>query len=541
MGNASATALAATLNWILRDGAGMLGSLAFSTWGSSRFDLDVKTWRLFADIINDIALSLEFLAPALGKDWFLPILCVSSLCKALCGVAAGCTRGVISQHFAGPSGGTNLSDVAAKESTQETAVRFVALLVGWHIAPLLLADPTTATTAFVTLTLAHVAANYVGVSSLALTTLNANRFDAVLAHMVAAVSLGHQREVEAAPMHVQMESHRLSDGAHVFIVHHATQVTAAGDSSSQQRRVVGALQEYSHGLHVRLKGADSEAGWVDHIASWTAEWIAFLNSLAAWALSGVLGLLWCWAKRNSPPVYAPASQHNTPAGLAALVPSPIQIATTESLFPAQNWSCVVWYFRKVLSLLQLQTPLSHAKLNLGASLAALRPQGTPHWFGMQCCRTAIPASQSDQKVAEAAITCLRSGQAWVLVLRTESGCIAADSINILLPDGDDGALKLESYAAAALLRPHLHLGLLSFATKASVRDSLRTCVTAARACHACLAACAGQEAQYSRKWRLHPLLVPDQGWRCLATKQSASSPKASTSRSRSAGRRQKQA
>lgn len=51
----SASALAATVTWILRDGASMLGNLVFAWWGGGRFDEDVKFWRLFADVINDVS------------------------------------------------------------------------------------------------------------------------------------------------------------------------------------------------------------------------------------------------------------------------------------------------------------------------------------------------------------------------------------------------------------------------------------------------------------------------------------------------------
>lgn len=40
VGDGRATALAATLAWVLRDGAGMVGSLVFAWWGAARFDAD---------------------------------------------------------------------------------------------------------------------------------------------------------------------------------------------------------------------------------------------------------------------------------------------------------------------------------------------------------------------------------------------------------------------------------------------------------------------------------------------------------------------
>jgi hypothetical protein len=44
-------------------------------------------WRLFADLINDVALLLDMLAP-MWPHLFLPLICISSVFKAMCGVSA---------------------------------------------------------------------------------------------------------------------------------------------------------------------------------------------------------------------------------------------------------------------------------------------------------------------------------------------------------------------------------------------------------------------------------------------------------------------
>lgn len=124
VGRETATALAATLQWVVRDGASMLGGLLFTWWGAQSFDCDVKVWRLFADVINDVGLTLEMLSPLCGKA-FLPVACLGSICKTMCGVAAGATRTALTAHFATAG---NLADVAAKEGSQETAVTLFGLL-----------------------------------------------------------------------------------------------------------------------------------------------------------------------------------------------------------------------------------------------------------------------------------------------------------------------------------------------------------------------------------------------------------------------------
>ena len=78
--SAEATPLAAALQWVFRDGAGMLGGLVFAWWGGPRFDADVKTWRLFADLSVDAAMVIEMFAPWF-PSLFFPLICLASVLK----------------------------------------------------------------------------------------------------------------------------------------------------------------------------------------------------------------------------------------------------------------------------------------------------------------------------------------------------------------------------------------------------------------------------------------------------------------------------
>ena len=73
----------------------------FGWWGGRRFDQDVKFWRLFADVINDVGLTLDMVAPLCGPQLFLPVLCLARIACGLCGVSAGATRSTISVRFKG--------------------------------------------------------------------------------------------------------------------------------------------------------------------------------------------------------------------------------------------------------------------------------------------------------------------------------------------------------------------------------------------------------------------------------------------------------
>jgi len=178
VGDAKATAASAAMQWALRDGTGMVGGLVFSYVASSYLDTHVKEFRLFADVINDVALTLDMFAPRVGPDWSLFILSLSTIGKTLCGMSAGATKGRITQHFSRQG---NMADLSAKESTQETLVSLLGMFGGVAVAQFLQHMPYAFTwILFAVLTVVHVWANYKGVKLLKLATLNPERTNEAL-------------------------------------------------------------------------------------------------------------------------------------------------------------------------------------------------------------------------------------------------------------------------------------------------------------------------------------------------------------------------
>lgn len=180
VGDSEATALSAAMTWAMRDGLGMVGGLLFSYSTSSLFDSYVKEFRLFADIINDVGLTLDMIAPYVGHERVLYVTSMGTICKVMCGIAAGATKGSITQHFCLRG---NMADLNAKEGTQETLVSLIGMLLGIALARYLhkleqkdvALTATVSWTIFVILTLVHVWANYEGVKVLRLRTLNRER------------------------------------------------------------------------------------------------------------------------------------------------------------------------------------------------------------------------------------------------------------------------------------------------------------------------------------------------------------------------------
>ena len=187
VGDVQATATAGALTKIVRDTCSMLGSLLFTYFFSDDFGYDVRQWRLFADISNDIGLTLHFVAPLCGKEWFVTITIVASLMTTMCGISAGSTKAYISSHFALEN---NLTDLVAKEGSQETAVNIIGLLGGYallHSVGTVDQSGAAVFLSFFVLTVIHVIANVFAIHYLTFDYLNETRFQLVVqrdgAHM----------------------------------------------------------------------------------------------------------------------------------------------------------------------------------------------------------------------------------------------------------------------------------------------------------------------------------------------------------------------
>ena len=113
--------------------------------GTSLFP-EAKTWRLAADIFNDISIIFDTVSPHLGSleiTYRYPFVCqgtgsslrIASLClsgafRALCGVVAGGSKTALTVHFAtsGRISG-DIGDLNAKDASKETVLALLGMLV----------------------------------------------------------------------------------------------------------------------------------------------------------------------------------------------------------------------------------------------------------------------------------------------------------------------------------------------------------------------------------------------------------------------------
>ncbi|XP_026318268.1 RUS1 family protein C16orf58 homolog [Hyposmocoma kahamanoa] len=180
VGDTAITPLSATITWVLKDGCGHIGRIVFAYSHGSYLDAYSKKWRLYADVLNDVAMCIEMSLP-IFKQLTTFALCVSTVMKAIVGVAGGATRAAMTQHHAIRG---NLADVSAKDSAQETAVNLIASLT----AILMLYIFGNSVLIFIIMVILHITFNYFAVRSVCLRTLNEPRFlqviDSYLKHEV---------------------------------------------------------------------------------------------------------------------------------------------------------------------------------------------------------------------------------------------------------------------------------------------------------------------------------------------------------------------
>ncbi|BBN17116.1 hypothetical protein MPTK1_7g12120 [Marchantia polymorpha subsp. ruderalis] len=116
---------AAGLNWVLKDGLGRLGRLAYSGSLGSTFDSNLKRVRFSTSILFSLSLGLEMLTPYF-PSYFLILATVANIGRSIALAAYLATSSAIHKSFAI---GDNLADVAAKGQVQTVVADNLGLAV----------------------------------------------------------------------------------------------------------------------------------------------------------------------------------------------------------------------------------------------------------------------------------------------------------------------------------------------------------------------------------------------------------------------------
>lgn len=179
VGDETANVASATVTWLMKDGTGMVGRIAFAYYKGANLDRDAKKWRLFADVLNDCAILVTLVAPLFPKAYFTTISCLAGLAFSLVGVAGGCTRAALTMHQAKRD---NMADVSAKDGSQETLVNLAALIINLFLTPLASGNLELTWFLFSIFTFLHIYSNYKAVTCVVMKTFNYSRLKIVIDH-----------------------------------------------------------------------------------------------------------------------------------------------------------------------------------------------------------------------------------------------------------------------------------------------------------------------------------------------------------------------
>jgi hypothetical protein len=119
-------ALAATVNWILKDGLGQLGGILFVARYGGNVDREAKRYRFLASALMSVASACEILIPVVPA-LFLPIASLANVCKNIAWMALSATRAQIHRNFTRLD---NLGDLTAKAASLNTAASLAGTGLG---------------------------------------------------------------------------------------------------------------------------------------------------------------------------------------------------------------------------------------------------------------------------------------------------------------------------------------------------------------------------------------------------------------------------
>ncbi|EFW20052.1 hypothetical protein CPSG_03227 [Coccidioides posadasii str. Silveira] len=175
VGDATASPTSALLLSILQDSMGRIATILFAHQLGTSLEPECKMYRLAADIFNDSSMIMDCLSPTFPKSIRVGLLSLSSVLRALCGVAAGSSKASLSAHFAKWG---NLAELNAKDSSQETVISLMGMLVGSLVVSYI-TSPLATWVALISLLIVHITTNYLAVRAVSMTSLNRQRANIV--------------------------------------------------------------------------------------------------------------------------------------------------------------------------------------------------------------------------------------------------------------------------------------------------------------------------------------------------------------------------
>ena len=172
--------LAATMNWIIKDGLGQMGGILFASLVNNKFDTNPKYYRMLASISMELASFIELLLP-LAPQYFLVGASIANIGKNIAFLASSASRAAIHKSFASHG---NLADITAKSGSQGILCSLLGTSIGISLAAFNQNAYLYTCLSFVSCALISIFACYLSLKSVTLTSLTTTVLDHIFYHMV---------------------------------------------------------------------------------------------------------------------------------------------------------------------------------------------------------------------------------------------------------------------------------------------------------------------------------------------------------------------
>jgi hypothetical protein len=246
-GVASTLPLAATLNWILKDGLGQAGTILFASFINNRFDRQPKFWRFQASAALEMSNVLE-ICTAFFPAYFLPIAAIANMGKNISFLASSASRASIHRSFAKEE---NLADITAKTGSQNILSSFAGTSLGIAVSAYCGNDIMQTCACFSVLSLSSLAFTFSALRYATITALTQDRLDYILDdYFVHRPTTGPMAPTTGKTPTVLLSPEAVKDKEEFFILPSITEVAAL--------RVNPSLEEFQHILNKQSYGSGLE-------------------------------------------------------------------------------------------------------------------------------------------------------------------------------------------------------------------------------------------------------------------------------------------
>lgn len=165
---------AAATSWVLKDGASYIVKILYGGVFGSRFDDDPKSWRIAADVVEDVGGAIEILTPLFPLVYFLPLASLAVCLRGMSMMTGTATRHVVYRSLAA-SGIQNTGDIATKGESQGVTMKMLGLGTGIVISSRIGQNYYALLGAYGLLAVVHIVANWKSVQCVQFSFFNKQR------------------------------------------------------------------------------------------------------------------------------------------------------------------------------------------------------------------------------------------------------------------------------------------------------------------------------------------------------------------------------